>query len=194
MFADHLGRASREALETIPADEAYDVYAVLFLLLLESDNHRQPALCIGYNTESWLTNSAADRREDRWDIEQWPDRELARLGDRVHDPTGAKARAQWVREEGLWLEYPKPKNFGEESALWDEIGARGQEIWRRFGELCARVARELHDDGVIERVFGDPVPIVVHDPEDYDGHNARWTEAANPPGLASAYVNRHRDW
>ncbi|UVT09534.1 hypothetical protein AY578_09630 [Streptomyces thermocarboxydus] len=51
--------------------------------------------------------------------------------------------------------------------------------------LCDAVidlARHLHADGVIERVLGRPLPVVVFDMA-RPGWEAHATEAANPPEL-----------
>ncbi|GAA0703725.1 hypothetical protein AB0900_12340 [Streptomyces cellulosae] len=44
------------------------------------------------------------------------------------------------------------------------------------------LARHLHADGVIERVLGRPLPVVVFDMA-RPGWEAHATEAANPPEL-----------
>ena len=56
-------------------------------------------------------------------------------------------------------------------------------------DLCVSLARRLHEEGDIVRVFGRPIPVLVHELE-YYGEIADQNVAANPPGLAQGLV----DW
>jgi hypothetical protein len=49
-FHDHLQQIATEAVTSIPAAEAGDIYAVSFLV--EGDDPRRSTLTIGYNTQT----------------------------------------------------------------------------------------------------------------------------------------------
>jgi hypothetical protein len=53
--------------------------------------------------------------------------------------------------------------------------------------LCVEIGRLLHSRGLIERTFGRPIPVIVHELEYYEEIAAQ-TELANPPNLASDLV------
>ncbi len=55
-------------------------------------------------------------------------------------------------------------------------------ITEQFVALCVRVARALHDGGVITGKFRRLIPIIMHELEYYD-QIAEQTREANPPGL-----------
>jgi hypothetical protein len=46
---------------------------------------------------------------------------------------------------------------------------------------------QLHADGLIQKIFGRPVAVLVHEVEYYDAI-ADQAEAANPPGVAADFV------
>lgn len=60
-------------------------------------------------------------------------------------------------------------------------------IEANFNQACGQLARDLHNDGVIESVIGRPVPVILHELEYYE-RIARRNEAANPPGLADDFT------
>lgn len=55
-----------------------------------------------------------------------------------------------------------------------------------FWALCARVARRLHEDVTIERTFGRPVPVILHDLE-YGDEVLALNRRANPPELLAGF-------
>jgi hypothetical protein len=61
------------------------------------------------------------------------------------------------------------------------------QITQRFVQACVQLANQLHADGMIRKVFGRPVPVLVHEVEYYDAI-ADQAEAANPPGVAADFV------
>src|ERR1700756_5159328 len=108
-FTDHLERLAVEAIATIPAAEAPDVYALSFFIDNEGGDSRRPVLTVGYNTETQVDrtlHNASDPAEARWNYAFWLQSELTVVGDRNSDPAGAAARGEWIRELGLWYEEP----------------------------------------------------------------------------------------
>lgn len=80
----------------------------------------------------------------------------------------------------LWFE---PRGKPWEAAQTPE----GKAITRTFVGWCVALSRELHDTGVIKKIFGRPIPIIVHELEYYDDIVDQ-TAAANPPGLTDEFA------
>ncbi|MFJ7961380.1 hypothetical protein ACIQ62_34315 [Streptomyces sp. NPDC096319] len=189
-FPGHLRALAERAISSIRSDEAEDIYVLSFFMDNERGDPRQPTLAIGYNTRTRLrraTADASDAAEARWNHAFWLQNELTVIGDLTRDPDGAAARRQWISELGLW--YDEPTCPEEWMTI---VGPTAALIGAQFHRACVHLARDLHDDGVIEGAMGRPVPVVLHEPEYYEG-TARRTAAANPPGLSddfTAWVHR----
>lgn len=184
-FQDHLRTLAEQAISSIPAGEAQDIYVISFFLDNERDDPRQLTLTIGYNTEAQFRHTianASDEAEARWNYAFWLQNELTVIGDLTRDPDGAAARHRWISELGLWYDEPThPEDW------MTTVGPTAVLIEANFNQACVQLARDLHNDGVINSVIGKPVPVILHELEYYEGI-ARRTEAANPPGLADDFT------
>ncbi|MBJ6632232.1 hypothetical protein H4N47_10510 [Streptomyces sp. I5] len=67
------------------------------------------------------------------------------------------------------------------------MAARAELLRAHFCDAVIDLARHLHADGVIERVLGRPLPVVVFDMS-RPGWEAHATEAANPPELTEDFM------
>jgi hypothetical protein len=199
-FQEHLRQAATEAVTFIPAGEAHDVYVVSFRVYDEEDDPRRPTLTIGYNTHTQLQEILAaqpgstllpagaptDPAEARWNYAFWLQNELAVIGDSTRDPVGAQLRDQWIRNSGLWYDEPEAAPVDAPDA-WDAIEPMADQITQRFVQACVQLANQLHADSLNQKIFGRPVPVLVHEVEYYDAI-ADQAEAANPPGVAADFV------
>ncbi|MEU3743773.1 MULTISPECIES: hypothetical protein [Streptomyces] len=178
-FQDHLRSLATQAITSISAAEAADIYVISFFIDNERDDLRQPTLTIGYNTEAQFRSTiadASDEAEARWNYAFWLQNELTIIGDLTRDPDGAAARHQWISELGLWYDEPThPEDW------MTTVGPTAELIEANFNQACVQLARDLHKEGVIKSAIGKPVPVILHELEYYEGI-ARRTEAANPPG------------
>ncbi|MFD7019124.1 hypothetical protein [Streptomyces sp. NPDC059928] len=184
-FQDHLRTLAEQAISSIPAGEADDIYVVSFFIDNERDDPRQPTLTIGYNTEAQFRRTianASDEAEARWNYAFWLQNELTVICDLTRDPGGATARHRWISELGLW--YDEPARAEDWTTT---VGPMAAKIEANFNQACVQLARELHNDGVIKSAIGRPVPVILHELEYCEGI-ARRTEAANPPGLADDFT------
>jgi ABC-type molybdate transport system substrate-binding protein len=187
-FLNHLHQAAVDALSSIPASQAPEIYAVSFLIDNTDDDPRLPTLLIGYNTETQMRQAisagrASDPAEACWNYAFWLQNQLTAIGDPAHDPDGAAAREQWIRHLGLWYDEPA------DDANWlTVVGPLAQQIEAHFNTACTHLARTLHTTGVITATFGRPVPILVHELEYYE-QIAVQTESANPPGVADPFTS-----
>jgi hypothetical protein len=199
-FQDHLRQVATQAVTSISASAAHDVYVVSFLVYDEDDDPRRPTLTIGYNTQTRVRQILAaqpgsellpagaptDEAEARWNYAFWLQNELAVIGDSTHDPVGAQLRDQWINDSGLWFDEPEAAPVDAPDA-WDAVEPMAQQITQRFVQACVQLANQLHADGLIQKIFGRPAPVLVHEVEYYDAI-ADQAEAANPPGVAADFV------
>jgi hypothetical protein len=174
-FHTHLERGIREALSRISSAETPDIYVVSLFVYDENDDPAKPTVTVGYNTEQAVadtTPQAWDEGEARWNYAFWLQNELSVLADSGLDPVGASLRDDWTfRVDG-----DDAGNIPDESPP----------ITWRFVELLIDIVRELHADGTISRVFGQSIPVLIHELEYYDLIAAQ-NRQANPDGLADAF-------
>ncbi len=163
-----------------------DVYLISFCI----DDAGEPtfafhaSLWLSYNTETqWRAqiSAASGAGEARWNLPFWTaDYRLIIPEDTsITDPQAndkaVRQRDAWLSELGLTLPQQPLDLQYDTQAEWDA-----------FVPLCARVARRLHDAGVVAATFGRTIPILIHDLDDSDAVT-RYTSEANPPGTARDY-------
>jgi hypothetical protein len=177
-LATHIYEGIRDALDAIPSDERPDIYVVSLLVYDEEDDPRKATVTVGYNGESDVAHALAltDEQEARWNYAFWRQNELAVLCGSESDPAGAHVRDVWVRARGLWFDAA-----ADEVPMFDP---RGELLTQAFISVMEAVVRRLHD-GDIERIFGTPLPVLIHELEYYDAI-AEQNERANPSGVVPA--------
>lgn len=169
------------ALASVEPQGSPDIYALSFFINDVDDDPRYPVLQLGYNTLTRVaecTPSASDAEEARWNFAFWFQNELALVGQ-----PGTKGRQlleDWLKENGLWY------SDEEEDIDFERCMRIASAITAYFIDACVRVARALHENGIIEQYFFRPIPILVHELEYYD-EIALQTRSANPPGLATEF-------
>ena len=137
---------------------------VSLLVYDEDDDPLMPTVTVSYNTETQVRTF--DEDEARWNYAFWLHEELALVADSAEDPDGAELRDAWIAD-----------------------GARAEQVTEDFVDLVVRVVQRLHEEGVIERVFERPIPVLVHELEYYE-EIAEQNERANPAGLVADFT----DW
>jgi hypothetical protein len=190
-YSDYAYNRAREGLIGINEEIAADIYAVSFYYWFENADGRRARLSVGYNTNSrWRACTPAPGQQPNWSIAWDSDEakwnyafwlqdkgEACDIGAACAD---ASARQTWIESLGLWW------TDKQEEEDFDATMKLGGKIEEHFIRLCIAVAKRLHDDGVIEKKFGRPVPILIHELEYYNGI-AEATRQANPPGLAAEF-------
>jgi hypothetical protein len=190
-FAAHLLEAAGGAggvLERFPEELRPEIYALSFRIWRVDDDDRRPYVAIGYNTETQyeLEKRHGDPGEARWNYACWLLDGFEMLGNCPEDPVGARLYEAEVRKLGLWFE-----GDGADGDTADEQGVRGELLWQHFAEACVELARGLHAEGRIEKVFGRPLPVVIFDMY-CPGWEVEATEAANPPELIEGFLEWQR--
>jgi hypothetical protein len=185
-FPEYLYARVAEGVEGFAELDVDDIYTVSLYCWCNDDDLRQPALIVGHNSETQVAAvlSTAGYRpeadEARWNYAYWLQDMPVVVGD-PDDPTGVRLAREWIEQAGLWY------SDEQEEADFDTTLELGGVIVQRFWDECLRVARRLHDDGVIRKAFGRSVPVIVHDLE-YEEYHADAALAGNPPELVADYI------
>ena len=192
-FEDYTYNKARDGILAIDDKTAADIYALSFYYWFVEDDLRKPILSVGYNTYTrWRAYTPAPGQQTQWPIASDSDEagwnyafwlqhegEACTIGEAR---TEASARKEWIQSLGCWY------TDEEQEEDFDRTIELGGKIQEQFVGLCIAVARHLHDEGIILKKFGRPIPILVHELEYYDGI-AEATRRANPRGLAKEFEN-----
>lgn len=179
----HMRRAAEEALHAFPGSLLPDIYVISLRISHGEystvhelwDYPYDPYMAIGYNTETNvrenLEGSSADPVEVRWNYAYMLLEESGPVGHHPDDPVGTDLYLEEVKRLGLW----------DQEADEDE---RDERLCAHFDDLCIDAAKHLHSSGLVQKVLGREVPIVLFDmfrPIEPDA-----TQAANPAHLVPA--------
>lgn len=185
-FLNHLRTAAVGVLERFPEELRPEMYALSFRIWRVEDDDRRPYVAIGYNTESQYERERypGDEGEVRWNYAYWLLEGFETLGNIPEDPVGGPVYVEEVKRLGAWYD----GEFDLDRLLDDEdVSARADLLRLHFYDAVIDLARHLHADGVIERILGRPLPVVVFDMS-CPGWELHATEAANPPELVEEFM------
>ncbi|MFJ8182294.1 hypothetical protein [Streptomyces sp. NPDC096105] len=150
------------------------------------DDDRRPYVAIGCTAESRYERERGpdDDGEARWNYASWPLEDFERPGNVPEDPVGSQEYVEEARRPGAWYD-------GEsdlDRVLDDEdVAARARLPRAHFRDAVIDLARHPRADGVIERVLGRPLPVVVFGMA-RPGWEVHATEAADPPALVEDFM------
>ena len=185
-FLNHLRAAAVGVLERFPERLKPEMYALSFRIWRVDADDRHPYVAIGYNTESQYERERypGDEGEVRWNYAYWLLDGFEMLGNIPEDPVGSRVYVEEVRQLGVWYdgEFDLGRVLDD-----DDLSARTDLLRLHFYDAVIDLARHLHADGVIEKTFGRPLPVVVFD-MDCPGWEAHATEYANPPELVEEFM------
>ena len=162
-----------------------DIYAISFLVYsneaYEYDGYSNVTkFSVSYNTEKDC-NGADGLSEKRWNYAFWRQDEtpIIDIGNK-----GIRILFDWYKENHI-------DNIG-----YEDFGTCYDDQMRYMGkgpvgyhELLLEittVAKRLQDSGFIEKKFGAPIPIIIHDLE-YSWYTIEATREANPNGEAAMF-------
>ncbi|GAA0926312.1 hypothetical protein GCM10009554_06470 [Kribbella koreensis] len=183
MFPEHLYARAAEAIAGFAEP---DIYAISLWCSYDEDDTRRPTLVVDYNTETQVEQvlstdeDAPEPDEARWNYAYWLQSMPVEIGG-LSDPTGLRLGQEWIKAGGLWY------SDEQEESDFEATLELGSAIARRFEASCLQAGQRLHQEGVLEKAFGRPIPVLVHELE-YQPHHADWAIAGNPPELVTEYV------
>ena len=74
------------------------------------------------------------------------------------------------------------------SRAFEEICAKGEAFNHEFIETIIKISSELHNQDVIKKIFGNAIPIIIHELEYYE-KPVNWTKKGNPKGNTKDFIN-----
>jgi hypothetical protein len=191
-LTEHVYEKARNALDAIPLEERHDIYVVSFLVTYEEDDPRRPTITVGFNTERDVVAAMngesagfglpSGQREARWNYAFYKQNALVTICDTSDDPEGASRWQSWARRRGYWY------SDAEAEADFEATLKLVARLAPAFVACALDVVRRLHADGDVVRIFGRPIPVVVHEFEYYD-EIAEQNRVANPPGLVDDFAH-----
>lgn len=165
-----------------------DIYAISFLVCANEAYEyggcsNVTEFSVSYNTVKDY-GGAPPLSEERWNYAFWRQNETYII---EADPAseGMRILFDWYRENGI-------DNIGYEDhvACYDTemryIGKGPVGCYELVQEV-AIVAKSLHSSGFIRRMFGRPIPIIIHDLE-YSWYTIEATKTANAGGEAAEFL------
>jgi len=139
---------------------------------------------MSHNTESQAQAAASlvkDPREARWNYAYWLQEPTAIFGrDSKQERRDIAVRDAWMRQTDLFY------NDEEEIEYPDMVEPKMERLPTAFHEVLTRVATRLHGDSVLDKRWGKPLPIIIHN-GDFDEETLRLTRAGNPPEVLSEF-------
>jgi uncharacterized protein YwqG len=189
-FEAHIYDIFAREIQSWDAATCEDIYAISFFIYDNANDPRQPQVHLCYNTlGEWkrsIRSGGEDPDESKWNFVDWSMDFKAIIPtfyrkdeSMIPDIEGEALRDAWLASE----------NFGDPH---DDFDSATPPVTQAFVDMCIRVARRLHDNGVIHGAFGRTVPIIVQTDEIWDDILEE-TISANPPGAADEFVNYHKN-
>ena len=185
-FPEYLYARAAEGIAGFAELDVDDIYALSLWCSYYEDDTRRPTLVADYNTDTQVERVvsqqgyAPEADEARWNYAYWLQSVPVEIGG-SQDPTRLELGHEWIKQAGLWY------SDEQEESDFEATLELGSAIARRFATACIWAGQRLHGEGVIEKVFGRPIPVLVHELE-YQPHHVDWALAGNPPELVTEYV------
>ena len=165
-----------------------DIYAISFLVCANEAYEyggcsNVTEFSVSYNTEKDC-GGAPPLSEERWNYAFWRQNETYII-DANQTSEGMRILFDWYRENGIDnIGYEDPANCYDPEMRYIGKGPVG--CYELVQEI-AIVAKSLHSSGFIRRMFGRPIPIIIHDLE-YSWYTIEATKAANAGGEAAEFL------
>lgn len=153
-------------------------YAISFFLEMNSIDGNMPRLNISYNTEADCKSAPSDS-EERWNYAFWAQNTVPM----IETPEEIAACVEWLNKNGV-------QNVGDETDEYDDsfiYRGCGPAGYKEIAELLSVIAISLRKDGVLKKVFGRDVPIIIHELEYYD-YIVDLAKRTNPPELIEGFL------
>ncbi|EOR25364.1 hypothetical protein A500_10215 [Clostridium sartagoforme AAU1] len=129
-------------------------------------------------------SDASDNAEVKWNFAFWLQNEKLIIGDNcgVNLEVGEKIN-HWIKENNLYY------SDEEEDENFDKALKLGDEITRRFVELCVEVVKKFHEESVIKQKFGKALSLIIQELEYYD-----LIEEQNKRANTEEVIKEFADW
>ena len=175
----------KSAITKIDKSEIENIYALSFWFYNEDDEFHFPTIILSYNTKTnFKTNieNASDENEAKWNFAYWLQNDLEQIGG--EDDQSLK---KWFKNSKYYYSEKENELAEDDEELFDKLCAKGEKFNKEFIELVVKMSSELHKNGIIKKVFGKSIPIIIHELEYYD-KPIDWTKKGNPTGIANEFI------
>lgn len=177
----------KQVCDVIASWDDTDIYAISFFVYSnESYEYKEYSnvteFHISYNTERDC-DGMGELSEERWNYAFWRQNEMPII-EANNEDEGMEILFEWYKEHGV-------NNIGYEDydSCYDNemryIGKGPIGYFELLSEITC-VAKKLQDSGFIQKKFGRPIPIIIHDLE-YSWYAIEATKKANSNGEATMF-------
>ena len=173
--------------EIVNEEDKKDVYALSFCYTCDDDDLRFPKITLSYNTLSNVKEesyNAASKEDAKWNFDYWLQTEV--------ETVGGKLLKQWfAKTPHFYTDEENDRAIEEDEDLYDKLLKKGDRFCKEFIKEAIALAKQLLDEGEIERIFGRNIPIIIHQ-QDFEETPIIWTKKANPAKLIKEFLE-YRD-
>jgi hypothetical protein len=183
-YEQHMFDRFTQALEGIDAATRAKIYALslLYTTYWKEDAEGREVTCHGslelsYNTETQYESqieNASDTEEARWNFAFWVQRRLIEVPS--YRGYGEDPDDNELHLRHLWLEAQGISATGTDESGRFTYGSLDEATV----QLGAIVVARLHSEGILARLFGCPIPVIIHNLT-YRSEGVAATREANPP-------------
>ncbi len=177
----------QRAIKEIDKSLIENIYALSFWYYNEDDQFHFPTIILGYNTILNFQNNienASCENEAKWNFAFWLQNEIEQIGGKEDEYL-----KMWFKTSKYYYTEKENKLAINDNNLFDKLCLKGEGFNKEFIELVIRISTALHSNGIIKKVFGKEIPIIIHKLEYYD-QPINWTKKGNPKGIANEFI----DW
>ena len=163
-----------------------EIYALSLWYYIDNDDPRLPKIEFSFNTKSNVTQSiaqASDENEAKWNFAFWLQNTLTEIGGENDE-----LLKNWFKTTPYYYSDIDKSIARRDDKFYDRILVKASEFCDGFIEEIILLVHRLFSDKVIEKKFGQNIPILIHELEYYD-KPINWTLRANPNGLVDDFVN-----
>ena len=165
--------------EIVNEEDKKDVYALSFC-------YTCPKVTLSYNTLSNVKEesyNAASKEDAKWNFDYWLQTEMETIGGKKD-----KLLKQWfAKTPHFYTDEENDRAIEEDEDLYDKLLKKGDRFCKEFIKEAIALAKQLLDEGEIERVFGRNIPIIIHQ-QDFEETPILWTKKANPAKLIKEFL------
>ena len=177
----------KNAIQEIANEEdKKEVYALSFCYTSDDDDLRFPKITLGYNTLSNVKEesyNATSKEDAKWNFDYWLQTEMETIGGKKD-----KLLKQWfAKTPHFYTDEENDRAIEEDEDLYDKLLKKGDRFCKEFIKEAIALAKQLLDEGGIERIFGRNIPIIIHQ-QDFEETPIIWTKKANPAKLIKEFL------
>lgn len=177
----------KNAVQEIANDEELkDIYTLSLCYTCEDDDLRFPKVTLSYNTLSNVKEeiyNAPSKEEAKWHYDYWLQNDLETIGGKKD-----KLLAKWfAKTPYFYTDEENERAIEHDDELYEKLLKKGDKFDKEFIKEVIALAKQLFDEGIIEKVFGKNIPIIIHH-HDFEETPVLWTKKANPTKIIKEFL------